>query len=383
MTASADGEAVERYRLRADVEAAVPTPSLVVYPELLYDNISRAVQQVGDAARLRPHFKTHKTIQVVHFLQSFGVTKHKCATIAEAETLAAAGAKDVILAYPLVGPNVGRYRKLREARPDVVFRTIVDDSRSLDSLLDSKGEHEPPLELLVDVNVGMDRTGTAIDDRAADLYRRISSDPRAVPAGLHVYDGHTNQPDAEVRTAQVDRVWSAMQEFVGKLEAEGLSAPRIVVGGTGGFARWGELCRSEPRLECSPGTLFLNDWGYYSKYADLPYFPSIVLLTRVVSKPRTGRMTLDLGSKAVSSDADVAKRVKLLGLPGAEIIGQHEEHLVVETPDADSIEIGTLFYAWPNHVCPTVALHQELLVSEAGDIVDAWPVVARDRRITV
>src|SRR6476620_3071379 len=100
MTNSLDAGALPRYRLHKEVEAAVHTPSLVIYPELLYDNIGRAVQQVGDASRLRPHFKTHKTMQVVQFLQSFGVKKHKCATIAEAETLAAAGAKDVIVAYP-------------------------------------------------------------------------------------------------------------------------------------------------------------------------------------------------------------------------------------------------------------------------------------------
>jgi len=383
MTTTLDADALTKYRLRDDVASAVPTPSLVVYPELLYDNISRAVQQVGDAAQLRPHFKTHKTVQVVQFLQSFGIKKHKCATIAEAETLAAAGARDVLLAYPLVGPNVARFKKLRAANPGVVFRTIVDHPSSLSALLDAKEAAEPPFEIMVDVNVGMDRTGAAIDDKAADLYRRLAGDPRAVPAGLHVYDGHTNQADVAERAAQVDRVWAAVQEFVGRLEKEGLAIPRIVVGGTGGFRRWGELCRAERRLECSPGTLFLNDWGYFSKYQDLPYFPSIVLLTRVISKPRPGRLTLDLGSKAVSSDSDVAKRVKLLGLPDVQIIGQHEEHLVVEAPDADAIDIGALFYAWPNHICPTVALHQELLVCEAGEIVDAWPVVARDRRITV
>lgn len=378
-----DANALPRYRLHKDVEAAVHTPSLVIYPELLYDNIGRAVKQVGEASRLRPHFKTHKTMQVVQFLKSFGVTKHKCATIAEAETLAAAGAKDVIVAYPLVGPNVVRWSKLRRNHSDVVFRTIVDDDESLTALLDSKVTEEAALELMVDVNVGMDRTGAEIDDRAAELYRRITADPRSNPSGLHVYDGHTNQADAAMRTAQVDRVWAAVQAFVKKLESEDLPVPRIVVGGTGGFARWGDLCHDEPRLECSPGTLFLNDWGYFSKYTDLPYFPSVVLLTRVVSKPRSGWLTLDLGSKAVSSDCDVSKRVHLLGLPGVKIISQHEEHLVVEAPNASAIPIGTLFYGWPNHICPTVALHQELLVSEAGEIVDAWPVVARDRRITV
>src|SRR4029079_13885180 len=135
-------------------------------------------------------------------------------------TLADAGAPDVLLAYPLVGPNVARFKKLRQANPGVVFRKIVDHVDSLTALLDSKEPDEPALELLVDVNVGMDRTGAAIDDRAADLYYRITADPRSNPPGLHVYDGHTNQPEAEARSAQVDRVWSAVQELVKNLESK-------------------------------------------------------------------------------------------------------------------------------------------------------------------
>jgi D-threonine aldolase len=378
-----DAEALAKYRLSDEAMATVPTPSLVVFPELLYDNIGRAVKQAGKADRLRPHFKTHKTMEVVKFLQTFGVKKHKCATIAEAETLARAGAKDVLIAYPLVGPNVARWKALRETYPDVVFRAIVDHADSLAMLLESKKADEPPSELLVDVNVGMDRTGATINGSAADLYRKISTDLRCHPAGLHVYDGHTSMSDAKARAAQVDRVWSAVREFVKELEGERLSVPRIVVGGTGGFARWGEIAHEESRLECSPGTLFLNDWGYLTKYEDLPYFPSAVLLTRVVSKPRPGHLTFDLGSKAASPDSDVANRVKILGLPNAKIVSQHEEHLVVETPAADETPIGSLFFAWPNHICPTVAMHQEILIAEGGEIIDAWKVAARDRRVGV
>jgi D-serine deaminase-like pyridoxal phosphate-dependent protein len=376
-------EALAKYRLSDEAKAAVPTPALVLFPELLYDNIGRAVKQVGRAERLRPHFKTHKTMEVVRFLQTFGVKKHKCATIAEAEVLARAGAKDVLLAYPLVGPNVERWSALRKAYPDVLFRTVVDHPDALEPLLASKGSDKPPLEILVDVNVGMDRTGACIDDSAAELYRRLHDDPRSTAAGLHVYDGHTNMASVEERRSLVDRVWAATAALVKRLEADGLAVPRIVVGGTGGFARWGELTAEEPRLECSPGTLFLNDWGYYSKYQDLDYFPSAAMLTRVVSKPKPGLLTFDLGSKSISPDSDAPKRAKFLGLPDAKILSQHEEHMVVETSAASSTPVGALFYAWPHHICPTVALHQEILIAEGGEIVDAWKVAARDRRVGV
>ncbi|HVJ79852.1 MAG TPA: D-TA family PLP-dependent enzyme, partial [Planctomycetia bacterium] len=203
------------------------------------------------------------------------------------------------------------------------------------------------------------------------------------PDGLHVYDGHTSQPEPQTRQAQVDDVWRRTKEFVRAVEDAGLPVPRIVCGGTGSFPMWAAIGREEPRIEASPGTFFLNDWGYFRRYPDLPYFPAAVLFTRVVSKPRPGRLTLDLGSKAVAPDSDVALRAVILDLPDAAIVGQSEEHLVVETSEADRFEPGDLLYAWPNHICPTCALHKELLVVEQGKVAGSWPVAARDRVLGV
>ena len=118
--------------------------------------------------------------------------------------------------------------------------------------------------------------------------------------------------------------------------------------------------------------------------------PAAVLITRVVSRPGspspispTKRVTLDLGTKAVASDPAVERRVKLLDFPDHRVVGHNEEHLVVESPDGDRFNPGDVVYALPGHVCPTVALHKELLVAEGGKIVDRWLVAARDRVLTV
>src|SRR5215203_4453858 len=92
--------------------SAVFSPALVFFPELIRRNVARVVEMAGGPARLRPHVKTHKTQEIARLLLDAGVTKHKCATIAEAEMLATAGAPDVLIAYPLVGPNVGRLAAL-------------------------------------------------------------------------------------------------------------------------------------------------------------------------------------------------------------------------------------------------------------------------------
>ena len=104
----------------------VPSPALVVYPDRIRENIRRAIEIVGDAARLRPHIKTHKCGEIIRMQLELGVSKFKCATIAEAEMAATAGAKDILIAAQLVGPNVGRFGELRAKYRDVHF---FDDLR--------------------------------------------------------------------------------------------------------------------------------------------------------------------------------------------------------------------------------------------------------------
>jgi D-serine deaminase-like pyridoxal phosphate-dependent protein len=105
-------------------------------------------------------------------------------------------------------------------------------------------------------------------------------------------------------------------------------------------------------------------------------------LTRVVSRPRPGRICLDLGHKAVAVDP-VGPRVHLIDVPEARIVGHSEEHLVVDTPTADRYPVGTCVLAIPTHICPTSALHRRTYVIAGGRLVDEWEVSARDRMIRV
>src|SRR5437016_6258116 len=104
------------------------SPGLVFYKELIQRNIDHAIQIAGNPERLRPHVKTHKTPQIVRMELEAGITKHKCATIAEAEMLARSGIRDIMLAYNVVGPNCGRMARLAQAFPDCSFSATADDS---------------------------------------------------------------------------------------------------------------------------------------------------------------------------------------------------------------------------------------------------------------
>ena len=156
----------------------------------------------------------------------------------------------------------------------------------------------------------------------------------------------------------------------------------MVLGGTPTFPIYARM--DLPGLECAPGTCFLHDHGYGTRFADLAGFtPAALLLTRVVSQPTPTRITLDLGYKAVASDPPAGKRLTLLNVPDYEAVLQNEEHLVIETPAAAKFRPGDEVFAIPTHICPTCAMHREAYVVENGQVVERWEIVARDRLLSI
>ncbi len=363
--------------------AAVFSPALVFYPELIRRNASRVIEMAGGPQRLRPHVKTHKTREIARMLLDSGVTRHKCATIAEAEMLGATGAPDVLIAYPLVGPNLGRLVELIRKFPGTAYSTLIDHpdaTRALSAAVSAAGAK---VGVILDLDVGQHRTGIAVGDAALALYELAASLPGLIPNGFQLYDGHNTQPDRAAREAGVREFLAPVLELRKKAEAKGIPVPRLVCGGTPSFPVHAGMT-DVPGIECSPGTFVLHDAGYGPKYADLAGItPAAVLVTRVVSRPTATRVTLDLGTKAVASDPPAGKRVALLDFPEYEAVGHNEEHLIVETKAADRYKPGDVVYALPMHVCPTVALHKEVLIAEGGKITGKWTVASRDRVLTV
>jgi D-serine deaminase-like pyridoxal phosphate-dependent protein len=360
----------------------VLSPGLIFFKDLIQRNIDRCLQIAGGPERLRPHVKTHKTREIVRLQLAAGITKHKCATLAEAEMLAGCGVPDVLLAYNLVGPNCARLARLLEAYPATRFSVVADHPRGLEMLSQAMQAAGQTVDVLLDVDVGQHRTGIAPGTAAAVLYKQIERSPGLRPGGLHVYDGHNHQDHAADREAAVHAQLGPVLELRQRLEEHGLPVPRLVLGGTPTFPMHARL--QEPGVECSPGTFVLHDNGYGSRFADLAGFtPAALLLTRVISRPTPSRITLDLGYKAVASDPPAGKRCTLLDVPEYEPVLQNEEHFVIETPHAERFQPGDEVLAIPTHICPTCAMHKQATVVERGRVIGSWDIVARDRVLAI
>jgi D-serine deaminase-like pyridoxal phosphate-dependent protein len=356
----------------------VASPALLVYPDRVEENIRRMVARVGNPQRLRPHMKTHKLAEVIRLQLAQGITKFKCATIAEAELTAGAGAPEVLLAYQPVGPNARRLVNLANTFPQTKFSTVADDAGALRALSRASSEAGLTLEVLLDLDCGMHRSGMSPGPEAVQLYRLIADLPGLRPGGLHAYDGHNREKDPAARAAQCDAEMEPVRALRETLAKAGLPVLRVVAGGTPTFP----IHAKHTDVECSPGTCVFWDAGYGVKCPDLDFLPAALVLTRVVSKPGGHRLCLDLGHKAIASE-NPHPRVQFLGLPDAQAVMHSEEHLVVETPRAGEFAVGDCLYGVPWHICPTVALHAEAVVVRDGRAVETWRVLARNRRITV
>ncbi|MGC3969783.1 MAG: D-TA family PLP-dependent enzyme [Pirellulales bacterium] len=356
--------------------ADIPSPALLVYPDRVRRNIAAMIAAVGDVDRLRPHVKTHKMSEVVALKLEAGIRKFKAATLAEAEMCAAAGAPDVLISFPQVGPNVDRLLRLTAAFPQTHFSVLADDEGNILHLSTAFAQAGRSIEVWLDLDVGQHRSGIAPDERAVALYRRLHELPGTEPAGLHVYDGHVRENALADRIGKAEESFTAVTNLARRIRDAGLPMKRPICGGTPTFP---VHSRQEAR-DCSPGTCVFFDISYATKFPDLQYEFAAVLMGRVVSKPGGNRLCIDLGYKSVSPD-NATLRVQLLDVPDVQYLGQWEEHLAIETPAAANYSVGDVVYGVPFHVCPTVALHREAHTVRNGRVDGAWQVVARDRRL--
>ncbi len=357
----------------------VITPALIYYKELLQKNTQTAIDMAHGAEHLWPHIKSHKMADMIHLSMEYGITRFKCATIAEAEVAAECGAKHIILAYPLVGPNIERFLNLSQAFPKTHFYAIGDNLRMLALLGKAAISHSVTIDFLADVNMGMDRTGVPLD-KLKEFCDSCVQIEGITLRGLHCYDGHRTEHEIEERKKIALSIDEKVKVVLKSIREKIPTCSLVVLGGSPSFP-----CHTDfPEAYFSPGTLFVYDYGYSVKFPDLTYTPAAAILTRVISNPADGIFSLDLGYKGIAADPD-GTRGLLLGVDNCDELFQSEEHWTFRMKPGHEDEcpkVGEEFFVIPTHICPTSALYPSAVVIENGKIADNWIVSARNRKIT-
>lgn len=359
-------------------EDRVESPSLIYYPDIITRNTQKAVEIAKNADRLWPHVKTYKMAEMVRLLRGFGINRFKCATVGEAEMAASQGAPHILLSYPLVGPNIERFMRLRTRFGAFsTFWAAGDDLRQLALLGEAALAAGGAVNVLADVNTGTDRTGVLPVD-LMDFCARCGDLPGISLQGLHCYDGNLAAGTPEERRRLVEEKLGEILAAKESAEKRERPLPVLVMGGSPTFPFHAAL----HDFYLSPGTLFIHDHGYKSKFPDLDFTPGAALLTRVISRPSEKLFTIDLGYKAISTDQKGAPGV-IVGLPQAEPVSHSEEHWVFRVENGAVPQIGDVLYVLPTHICSTTALYPGARAAKDGRVTGCWEVTARDRKIEI
>jgi D-serine deaminase-like pyridoxal phosphate-dependent protein len=355
--------------------ATLDTPVVVVDLDRVEARIgamAAAMRERGVA--LRPHAKTHKSIEVARRQLAAGAAGLTVATVGEAEVFADAGIDDLFIAYPLVprGPKADRLRALTERCSLAVGADSVAGLQAVAQAV--RGSSAPPA-ILIEVDVGGHRTGVppAAVGRLAEHARGLGLTVR----GVFTHGGHSYAGRAE-RTAAAEDEMRGLGAAADSLRDVGVE-PAVVSAGSTPTA---ELSAGGPVTEERPGTYVFDDRQQTFLSGRPLDDVALLVAATVVSHGSSNGFVVDAGAKILAKDVApyVAGHGSIVGCPEAVIERVNDHHGVVSLPGrVTPPAVGDIVWIAPNHVCPVVNLVDELVVARGGRIVDRWPVDARGR----
>ena len=352
----------------------IPTPALVVDLPAMERNIKRAAEFYANRpAKLRPHFKAHKTPAIARRQLAAGsCTGLTVATIGEAELVADEGfCNDVLIANEILGP--GKAVRAAKVAKQVDLMVAIDSDSTLDDLASAARAVGVTVGVLVDVNVGLPRCGIAHGEPALALAQRAHETEGVQLHGLMGYEGHVvGLENREEREARAAKAMDRLLETARLVRAAGLPCEIVSAGGTGTFDITGVM---DGITEVQAGSYVLMDTAYAK--LGTPFEQAFTILSTVLSRPRPDLCATDAGLKACAVDHG---NPELKDMDGASVLFLSDEHCSISLPPDSTVAPGDRIELWPSHIDPTINLHDVLYALNGDEVGEVWPVAARGYR---
>ena len=362
------------------------TPAVVVDLDAMERNLSRMASYCREHnLRLRPHTKTHKIPELAHKQIASGATGITVAKLDEAEVMIDAGLNDLLIAYPIVGPTkTQRLARLTERAKFTVSLDSADAARGISAALSERGtsnaQHNPNVDILVELDVGFGRCGVANETDALKLAQTISSLPNLNFRGLMFFPGHfgVDPNERSVLRAQVNELLDRCLETFACNDM-----PLATISGGSTPSRY-ETHLFHGVNETRPGTYIFNDRNTVGVSAASLDECALSVLVTVVSTSVSGHAAVDGGSKTFSSDRYQAEDGRGFGLvkddPAVEIERFSEEHGHLNLSRSERrYRVGDRLAIIPNHVCSTVNMHDEIFGVRGERVETVWRVAGRGK----
>ncbi len=343
------------------------TPALTVDLDAVDRNIAR-VQARSDelGVALRPHIKTHKLPAIAHMQIRAGASGIACQKLGEAEIMAGAGIRDILITFPLTGASkASRFAALAAEHQLATVGDSETVARGLSAALAQRGA---TAGFLVECDTGFGRTGVQTPEAAAELGALAERLP-----GLR-FEGFMTYPTLAGTGAFLQSAAAAARD-------RGLE-PRWISGGGTPTERWKATEDASVLTEVRAGTYVYGDRMCIANGSVPLEDCALRLRATVVSRPTEDRAIIDAGSKALTSDTKPGLEGwgHVVEFPRAQIYALNEEHGYVDLSSCkDRPQVGDVVTVVPNHACGTTNMHDEVVAHRDGTVVAVWPIEARGK----
>ena len=342
----------------------LPTPALVIDVDAMRDNIATMAAWNRDHVAVRPHFKTHKCIEIAREQISAGAIGITCATVWEARALVNAGLDEILIANEVVGP--AKLSVLGELAQEARITVAVDDADNATALAEVARSGGAELGAIVEVDVGLHRGGVRSAEEAVRLARHLDTLGGLRLRGVMGYEGHVvTEPDPLVRRRRAAVAMDELAGFVDALRDDGHTVEIVSAGGTNTY----DMTGADPRItELQAGTYVVMD-GAYAPLA--PAFrPALKIMATVVSR-QGATAVLDCGTKCLAVDAALPTP------PIGSVREVHEEHTLLDVADGEPPALGDVLELTVGYCGGTINLHDVYFVASGEEIVDIWHIRGR------
>ncbi|MDB5465030.1 MAG: threonine aldolase family protein [Phenylobacterium sp.] len=352
----------------------IPTPAAVLDLDAFDRNVAKMAARAKAAGlALRPHAKSHKCSAIAHRQIEAGAVGICCAKLAEAEAMAAAGVAAILVTSPIAGAAQAE-RAARLAQDVADFRIVIDHP---DGAAELGAAAQGPIQVLIDVDPGMGRTGVHDAAQAVEVARAIAAQSNLKLLGVQCYGGHWQHMEgANARAAAVADGMAYLSSVIAALRQAGADIRVVTGGGTGTFeadAAQGVL------TEVQPGSFAFMDREYRDALKADPdgaFEQALAIAATVISANHPKWVTVDAGLKAFATDgpAPVALTPKFEGST-YRFFG--DEHGLLMRPEGQATERGERIDFVPPHIDPTLDRYDVMHFVRGDVLVEIAPIEAR------
>lgn len=360
----------------------IDTPAVLIDYDIMMENL-RSMQDKANQyhVNLRPHIKTHRMPELAKLQMNEGAYGITVAKVGEAEVMAEHGLSNIFIANEIVG--VSKLERIRALNRKITIRLGVDSKYHIDQLEEVFKDEEKGIEVLIEFEVGENRSGVITDEQLVNLAKYIKTKKKVFLKGIFSHEGHSYKAKSAEDCVKVSTISQERTLRAANLIRDlGIEIDTVSIGATPSLLHTGII---QGITEIRPGTYIFMDAGQGSGINDYSKCAATVLTT-VISKPTEERVVLDAGAKALTSQnrSEGICATSGYGLVkntnNIRLSGVFDEHgLIYDKYFRNFIQIGDKIEVIPNHICPTCNLYDKAYLVSKGQVLKEIPILCRGK----